>query len=98
MIIKNLTFVIPLRQESAFLALAFRATDALSNRVEDIRAYKLMEQVDPETFNFAIQLAFSNTERLESFNREVLEDLLGEIEAGIDGPLLYFESHLRKIF
>ncbi|MCD8540153.1 MAG: hypothetical protein LRY55_10570 [Leadbetterella sp.] len=68
MIIKNLTFVVPVRYEDDFLAHAFKATDAVSHWVEDIRAYKIVEQVDPDTFNFAIQLSFSELIRLEAFD------------------------------
>lgn len=98
MIIKNLTFVVPLRHESDFLALAFKATDAVSHWVEDIRAYRLMEQVDPESFNFAIQLSFTSPLKLATFNKEILEAMIAEIQAGVTEPVLYFESHLEKIF
>lgn len=98
MIIKNLTFVVPVRHEADFSALAFKATDAVAQWVEDIKAYKLMEQLDPETFNFAIQLSFSSSVKLEDFNQVALEDMIGKIQAGINEPVLYFESHLEKIF
>lgn len=88
----------PVRHEHDFLNLAFKATDAVSQWVEDIRAYKLVEQLDPETFNFAIQLSFSSPVKLEDFNARVLENMIGEIRAGIAEPVLYFESHLEKIF
>ncbi len=98
MIIKNLTFVVPVRHEHDFLNLAFKATDAVNQWVEDIKAYKLVEQLDPETFNFALQLSFSSPVKLEDFNARVLENMIGEIQAGIAEPVLYFESHLEKIF
>lgn len=98
MIIKNLTFVVPVRYEADFLSLAFKATDAVNHWVEDIKAYKIVEQLDPETFNFAIQLSFANPLKLETFNQQVLEGLIGEIQAGVAEPVLYFESHLEKIF
>lgn len=98
MIIKNLTFVVPVRHEHDFLELAFKATDAVNQWVEDIKAYKLVEQLDPESFNFAIQLSFSNAGKLEDFNTRILENMIGEIQAGIAEPVLYFESHLEKIF
>jgi len=97
-IIKNLTFVVPVRYENDFPGLAFKATDTLNTWVEDIKAYKLVEQLDPETFNFAIQLSFTNAVKLEDFNKLALEDMIGEIQAGIAEPVLYFESHLEKIF
>lgn len=98
MIIKNLTFVVPVRYETDFLTHAFKATDAVSQWVEDIRAYKIVEQLDPESFNFAIQLGFTTPSKLETFNVQVLEDMIREIQAGVSEPVLYFESHLEKIF
>ena len=98
MIIKNLTFVVPVRYEADFPALAFKATDSVSSWVEEIRAYRLVEQLDPETFNFAIQLSFSSPVRLDLFNQQVLEEMIGNIQDGISEPVLYFESHLEKIF
>lgn len=98
MIIKNLTFVVPVKYEADFPALAFKATDAISSRVEEIRAYRLVEQLDPETFNFAIQLSFLNPVSLDDFNQQALEEMIGDIQAGISEPVLYFESHLEKIF
>lgn len=98
MIIKNLTFVVPVQHEADFLALAFKATDAVNQWVEDIKAYKIVEQLDPESFNFAIQLGFSDLLKLETFNIQVLEDMIREIQAGVPEPVLYFESHLEKIF
>ncbi|MBX2954152.1 MAG: hypothetical protein KF870_16745 [Leadbetterella sp.] len=98
MIIKNLTFVVPIQYEADFLSQVFKATDAVSQWVEDIRAYKIVEQLDPESFNFAVQLGFTTPSSLEAFNVQVLEDMIGEIQAGVSEPVLYFESHLEKIF
>ncbi len=98
MIVKNLTFVVPVRHEADFLSLAFKATDAVSAWVKAIKAYKIVEQLDPETFNFAIQLDFATTSELETFNRDVLEGMIAEIQGGVAEPVLYFESHLEKIF
>ncbi len=98
MIIKNLTFVVPVKYEADFLTQAFKATDSISSWVEEIKAYKLLEQVDPESFNFAIQLGFSDATKLDTFNRQILENMIGEIQSGIDQPVLYFESHLKKVF
>ncbi|MDT4850795.1 hypothetical protein FQZ97_849550 [compost metagenome] len=98
MIIKNLTFVVPVSEEERFLTLVFKATDAVNHRVEEIKAYKLVEQLDPETFNFAIQLSFDSFLKLEDFNKDVLEGMIAEIQGGVTEPVLYFESHLEKIF
>lgn len=98
MIIKNLTFVVPVRHESDFLTHVFKATDAVNPWVEDIKAYKIVEQLDPETFNFAIQLSFTTPLKLETFNQQALERMILEIQAAVAEPVLYFESHLEKIF
>lgn len=98
MIIKNLTFVVPVQLVDSFLATAFKATDSITQWVENISVLKLIEQVDPESLNFALQLSFANTTRLEAFDKIVLNSLLEEIQTNFPQELLYFESHLEKVF
>ncbi len=98
MIIKNLTFVVPVQLVDPFLASTFKATDAVVQWVDDIKVFKLKEQVDPESLNFAMQLTFSNITRLEAFDKLVIGSLLEEIQSSFPQELLFFESHLEKVF
>lgn len=98
MYIKNLTYVVPTHLSGAFLSSVFSATDAVKQWVDSINAFKLIEQVDPDTYNYTIQLCFSSNIRLETFNNLVLENMLADIQNGFSEGLLYFESHLHKQF
>lgn len=98
MIIKNITFVIPHRVEKEFIKIIFDSTDKINQWVDDIKVFKLMEQVDPESFNYAVQLSFKDSKHLNEFNQNYLYELIEEVQSGFTEPMLYFESHLTKVF
>lgn len=98
MVIKNITFVIPHKIEKEFIKVIFNSTDKINQWVDDIMVFKLMEQVDPESFNYAVQLTFKDGNHLNEFNQSYLNRLLEEVQSGFNEPMLYFESHLTKVF
>lgn len=98
MIIKNITFVVGRSFDKQFLELIFKATDDANQWIDEIKVFRLMEEVDPSSINYAVQLSFINKIRLEAFNNLILNGLLESIQAGSPEPLLYFESHLEKVF
>lgn len=98
MIVKNITFVVPVKVFSDFERLAFTTTDKIADWVDEIRLFKLMEQVDQESLNYAIQLSFSSEPRLIAFNQLVFNKFITDLQEGFSEKLLYFESHLQKVF
>ena len=98
MIVKNITFVVSKTREKDFIDIIFKATDLIHQSVEEIKVFKLLEQVEPDSFNYALQLSFQNAEHLEDFNQERLVEMIEHIQNQSREPVLYFESHLEKVF
>jgi hypothetical protein len=95
MIYKNVTFVIPVNKEQEFLNITKQVLQDLPPWVSDIRGFKLIEQVDPESVNFAVQILFTEEAHLEAFD---LHKLVKDIQDHLQEQVLFFESHLEKWF
>jgi hypothetical protein len=98
MIIKNITFAVSKPHDERFLKLIFKATDQSSQWIDEIKVFRLMEEIDPSSINYAVQLSFASKIRLEAFDTLILNRLIEEMQAEFPEPLLYFESHLEKVF
>lgn len=93
MIFKNITFVVPVAKEAAFVQHA----KALTNPwVLDIQGFQLIERVDPESVNFTLQIKFEDPEALQHFDEVTLVNFINALQRELKEPLLFFESHLRS--
>jgi hypothetical protein len=92
MIYKNITFIVPVAKEDVFLHHAKALTDPW---VEDIQGFKLIEQVDPESVNFTIQIKFEDPTALENFDTVTFVEFINALQTELKETLLFFESHLH---
>lgn len=98
MFIKNITYVVPLSLASDFERVAFQATDEISSWVSDIKLFKIKEQVDADSYNYTIQLFFDAEAMLIPFNHLAFENFTKRMQSEFKEPLLFFDSHMQKIF
>jgi hypothetical protein len=95
MIYKNITFLVPVAKEADFL----RHAQALTSPwVEDIQGFKLIEQVDPESVNYTLQIKFEEASALEYFDTVTLVAFINTLQEKLKEPVLFFESHLHPWF
>ncbi len=96
MVVKNLTFVVEDVNEHVLIAAIKQQLPFLADWCDEVSFFKLQEKVDPDSQNFALQLSFTGLSQLETFNNVVLDRVILDIQNVV--PILYFESHLERIY
>lgn len=99
MILFNLTFCVSTSEAAAFQKFIKAELDALKLSqaiIIDIKCYKILTDVEPETTNLSVQFFFNTQFDYLLFNSQMLPDLLNTIDALFRGQYAYFPTFMEQ--
>jgi hypothetical protein len=96
MLLENITFSVSKSNSAAFEAWIKTEIEEIRIWVEDIHAYKLLTEIDPESSNYSIQFTFSTKEQFDIFKQLHFDVLLSKAQSIFLGEILHFNTLLQK--